>query len=121
MGMASGERQKAMKQILGLIQGDNDGQKSRVKYKGDVKFIPIAKHLVSMNAFPGVKEKTERNNPNKGTPGDKAKARAEEKAEKAAAAEEAAKAPVEEPEVVEEAPAEEAPAEEAAAEDAKAE
>ena len=69
----------------------------------------------------GVKEKTERNNPNKGTPGDKAKARAEEKAEKAAAAEEAAKAPVEEPEVVEEAPAEEAPAEEAAAEDAKAE
>jgi small subunit ribosomal protein S16 len=34
----------------------------------------------------GVKEKTERNNPNKGTPGDKAKARAEEKAEKAAAA-----------------------------------
>ena len=69
----------------------------------------------------GVKEKTERNNPNKGTPGDKAKARAEEKAEKAAAAEEAAKAPVEEQEVVEEAPAEEAPAEEAAAEDAKAE
>jgi len=59
MGMASGERQKAMKQILGLIQGDNDGQKSRVKYKGDVKFIPIAKHLVSMNAFPGVKEKTD--------------------------------------------------------------
>lgn len=34
----------------------------------------------------GVREKTERNNPNKGTPGDKAKARAEEKAEKAAAA-----------------------------------
>ncbi len=34
----------------------------------------------------GVREKTERNNPQKGTPGDKAKARAEEKAEKAAAA-----------------------------------
>ena len=30
----------------------------------------------------GVKEKTERNNPNKGTPGDKAKDRAEEKAAK---------------------------------------
>ncbi|MEY8826955.1 30S ribosomal protein S16 [Sedimentitalea sp. XS_ASV28] len=34
----------------------------------------------------GVREKTERNNPQKGTPGEKAKARAEEKAEKAAAA-----------------------------------
>lgn len=34
----------------------------------------------------GVRDKVERNNPNKGTPGEKAKARAEEKAEKAAAA-----------------------------------
>lgn len=34
----------------------------------------------------GVRDKAERNNPKKGTPGDKAKARAEEKAEKAAAA-----------------------------------
>jgi small subunit ribosomal protein S16 len=42
----------------------------------------------------GVREKTERNNPKKGTPGDKAKARAEEKAEKAAAA----AAPAETPE-----------------------
>lgn len=33
----------------------------------------------------GVREKIERNNPKKGTPGEKAKARAEEKAEKAAA------------------------------------
>ncbi|MEO9780514.1 MAG: 30S ribosomal protein S16 [Sedimentitalea sp.] len=48
----------------------------------------------------GVRDKTERNNPQKGTPGEKAKARAEEKAEKAAAATAA--------------PAEEAPAEEAA-------
>ncbi len=48
----------------------------------------------------GIREKTERNNPNKGTPGEKAKARAEEKAEKAAAATAA--------------PAEEAPAEAAA-------
>ena len=52
------------------------------------------------------------NNPKKGEPGAKAKERAEERAEKAKAAEEAAKAPAPEPE----APAEEAPVEEAAAE-----
>ena len=50
----------------------------------------------------GVIEKKERNNPNKGEPGQKAKDRAEEKAAKAAEAAEA--------------PAEEAPAEDAAAE-----
>lgn len=50
----------------------------------------------------GALPKTERNNPNKGTPGKKATARVEEKAAKAAAAA---------------APAEEAPAEEAAAEE----
>ncbi len=70
----------------------------------------------------GHSEKTERNNPEKGEPGQKAKDRAEEKAEKAKAAEEA---PAEEPPVeeaaAEEAPAEEAPAEEAAAEEAPAE
>lgn len=55
----------------------------------------------------GVLDKKERSNPNKGEPGQKAKDRAEEKANKAA---EAAAAPAEE------APAEEAPAEEAAAE-----
>lgn len=60
----------------------------------------------------GVKEKTERNNPQKGEPGQKAKDRAEEKAEKAAA-------PVEEA-AVEEAPAEEAATEEAAPEEEKA-
>ncbi|MHA6263121.1 30S ribosomal protein S16 [Arenibacterium sp. CAU 1754] len=59
----------------------------------------------------GVKEKTERSNPNRGTPGKKAQERAEEKAAKAAAAAEAAAAPAEEP------AAEEAPAEEAAAEE----
>ena len=65
----------------------------------------------------GVKEKTERNNPQKGEPGQKAKDRAEEKAAKAAEAEEAANAPAEE-----EAPAaEEAPAEDANSEEAKAE
>jgi small subunit ribosomal protein S16 len=73
----------------------------------------------------GVIDKKERNNPNKGAPGDKAKARAEEKVAKAAAAEEAANAPVEEPAAeeapVEDAVAEEAPAEEAAAEEAPAE
>ena len=41
----------------------------------------------------GVKEKTERNNPKKGTPGKKAQERVEEKAAKAAAAAEAAAAP----------------------------
>ena len=51
----------------------------------------------------GVLDKKERNNPNKGKPGDKAVARAEEKAEKAAA------------------PAEEAPAEEATPEENTAE
>lgn len=30
-----------------------------VKNKDDVKFVPIAKHLISMNAFPGIKEKTD--------------------------------------------------------------
>jgi small subunit ribosomal protein S16 len=66
----------------------------------------------------GVKEKTERNNPKKGTPGKKAVERAEEKAAKAAAPVE--EAPAEEP-VAEEAVAEEAPVEEAAAEEAPAE
>lgn len=57
------------------------------------------------------------NNPKKGEPGTKAKERAEERAEKAAAAAEAAKAPAPEPEAAaEEAPAEEAGAEEPAAE-----
>ena len=44
----------------------------------------------------GVREKTERNNPNKGTPGKKAQERAQEKADKATAAAEAANAPAEE-------------------------
>lgn len=62
----------------------------------------------------GLKDKTERNNPNKAKPGKKAQEREAERAEKEeakrAAAEEAANAPAEE------APAEEAPAEEAPAE-----
>ena len=44
----------------------------------------------------GVREKTERNNPKKGAPGKKAQGRVQEKADKAAAAAEAANAPAEE-------------------------
>ena len=55
----------------------------------------------------GVKEKSERSNPNKAKPGKKPTERAEEKAAKAAAAEEAAKAEAEAPaEAAEEATAE---------------
>ncbi|WP_379550812.1 30S ribosomal protein S16 [Qipengyuania sp. DGS5-3] len=72
----------------------------------------------------GIRERAARNNPNKAKPGEKATERAEEKAEKAAAAkeaeEEAKNAPAEEDAKVEEAAAEEAPAE-AAAEEAPAE
>ena len=115
-----------------------------------------AKHWLSVGAQPtdrvarfldaaGVKERSAKNNPNKGKPGEKATERAEEKAEKLKAAEEAAAeakaaaaaaaaAPVEEPaaeeasqeetvevaaEAIEEATPE-APAEEAAAEEAPA-
>jgi small subunit ribosomal protein S16 len=64
-------------------------------------------------------------NPKKGEPGEKAKARVEERAQReadrAAAAEEAKNAPAPEPEVVEEAPAEEAVAEAAPAEQPAAE
>jgi small subunit ribosomal protein S16 len=71
----------------------------------------------------GIRERPARNNPQKGEPGEKAKARVEEREGKATAAAEAAEAaanaPAEEP-VAEEAPAEEvtaeAPAEEATAE-----
>ena len=68
----------------------------------------VARMLEAAGATP----KTERSNPNKGTPGKKAQARVEEKAAKATAAAEAAAAP---------APVEEAPAEEPAADEAAAE
>ena len=61
----------------------------------------------------GVLPASERSNPKKAEPGEKAQKRAEEKAAAAAAAAEAANAPAEE-----EAPAEEAPAEEASEETA---
>src|SRR5687768_12630944 len=63
----------------------------------------------------GIRERAARNNPNKGEPGEKAKARVEERAGKATAAAEAAEAaanaPAEEP-AAEEVVTEEAPAEE---------
>ncbi|MBB3763673.1 30S ribosomal protein S16 [Sphingomicrobium lutaoense] len=74
----------------------------------------------------GIMERPARNNPQKAEPGEKAKERLEEKAQKEAdakEAEEAAKAEAEAPkeEATEEAPAEEAKADEAPAEGAKAE
>jgi small subunit ribosomal protein S16 len=83
-----------------------------------------ARHWLSVGAQPtdrvlrfldaaGVKERTARNNPNKGQPGDKAKERAEERATKQAEAAEAAAAaaaaPAPEPEPVQEEAAEAAP------------
>jgi small subunit ribosomal protein S16 len=110
--------------------------------KGDENRVIIdserAKHWVSVGATPtdrvarfldaaGIVERAARSNPNKAVPGQKAKDRAEDKAQKiadAAEAEAAAKAAAEEaakaPAPVEDAPAEEAPAEEAAAEEAPA-
>ncbi|MEX3316540.1 30S ribosomal protein S16 [Sulfitobacter sp. PS-8MA] len=52
--------------------------------------------VVRMLEAAGVREKAERNNPKKGTPGKKAQEREQEKADKAAAAAEAANAPAEE-------------------------
>ena len=66
----------------------------------------------------GGKEKVERNNPKKAEPGQKAKDLAEAKADKAAAAAEAAQEAPADDSASEETAAEEAPAEEAAAEEA---
>jgi len=109
-----------------LLAKDNP---ERIKLDAD-----RAKHWVSVGAQPtdrvarfldaaGVLERAARNNPNKGVPGEKAKERAEEKAQKLADAEEAAAAaaaaPAPEPEAEAEAPAaEEAAAPEAAESDA---
>ena len=101
--------------------------------KDDEKRIQLdgdrARHWLSVGAQPtdrvarfldaaGVKERTARNNPNKGKPGEKATERAEERAEKARAAAEAAAAPA----AVEPAPAAEeaAPAEAEATETSEA-
>ena len=94
-----------------------------------------AKHWLSVGAQPtdrverfldaaGLRTRVAKNNPKKAEPGEKAKERAEVKAQKEADAAEAAAAaaaaPAPEP-VAEEAPAEEAPAVEVAAEEAPAE
>ena len=67
----------------------------------------------------GLKERAQRNNPNKGKPGEKATERAEERATKAAEAAEAAAAaaavPAEEPAAAEEAPAADTATEEVSA------
>ncbi|MBM7407236.1 MULTISPECIES: 30S ribosomal protein S16 [Sphingomonas] len=78
--------------------------------KDDAKRVVLdterAKHWLSVGAQPtdrvlrfldaaGVKERTARNNPNKGKPGEKATERAEERAAKAAEAAAAAEAPAE--------------------------
>ena len=75
----------------------------RVQYWLDQGAQPTDR-IARMLEAAGVRDKTERNNPNKAKPGKKAQERAEEKASKAAEATEA--------------PAEEAPAQEAAAEEA---
>lgn len=36
-----------------------DEIQAEVKYKSDVKFRPIAKHMISMNDFPGIRDKTD--------------------------------------------------------------
>ncbi len=107
-----------------LLAKDNP---ERIKLDGE-----RAAHWLSVGAQPsdrvarfldaaGIKERAARNNPNKAVPGEKAKERAEEKAQKLVDAEEAAAAaaaaPAPEPEVVEEA-APEVAAEEAAAPEA---
>lgn len=89
------------------------------------------KHWISVGAQPtdrvarfldvaGIKERAARLNPKKAEPGEKAKERAEERAQKIVDAEEAAKAEAEAAAAAAAAPVEEAPAEEAAAEEAPA-
>ncbi|MBB5715343.1 30S ribosomal protein S16 [Sphingomonas aerophila] len=79
-----------------LLAKDSD---QRVQLDGE-----RAKHWLSVGAQPtdrvarfldaaGVRERAERSNPKKGEPGEKAKERAEERAEKQRAAEEAAATP----------------------------
>ena len=90
----------------------------RIKHWMDLGAKPTDR-ISRMLEAAGIIEKKLRSNPKKAEPGEKAKARVLEKADKAAAAKEAAAAPVAEPEV-EEAPAEEPVVAEAAAEKAPA-
>jgi putative DNA primase/helicase len=36
-----------------------DEIQAEVKYLADCKFTPVAKHMISMNDFPGIKDKTD--------------------------------------------------------------
>ncbi len=116
-----------------LLAKDDDNRvklnEDRARYWLGVGAQPSDRVLRFLDAA-GIMERAPRNNPQKAEPGEKAKERAEEKAEKAKDAEEAAKAAEEEAKAeeaateeaaAEEAAAEEAPAEEAAAEEAPAE
>lgn len=111
-----------------LLAKDDDNRvklnEDRARYWLGVGAQPSDRVLRFLDAA-GIMERAPRNNPQKAEPGEKAKERAEEKAEKAKDAEEAAKAAEEEAKAeeaaTEEAAAEEAPAEEAAAEEAPAE
>ena len=67
----------------------------RIQYWLDQGAQPTDR-IARMLEAAGARDKAERNNPNKGTPGKKAQERAEEKAAKAAEATEAAAAPAEE-------------------------
>ncbi|MBV1917835.1 MAG: 30S ribosomal protein S16 [Sphingomonadaceae bacterium] len=100
-----------------LLAKDNPDRvklnEDRARYWLGVGAQPSDRVLRFLDAA-GIRERAARNNPNKAEPGEKAKERVEERAAKAADAEEAAKAAAE-------APAEEAPAEEAAAEEAPVE
>jgi len=107
-----------------LAKGDENRVKlteDRARYWLGVGAQPTDRVARFLDAA-GIKERAARNNPNKAEPGEKAKERAEEKAEKLREAEEAKKAAEAEANApAEEAAAEEAPAEEAQAEEAPAE
>ena len=112
-----------------LAKGDENRVKlteDRARYWLGVGAQPTDRVARFLDAA-GIKERAVKNNPKKAEPGDKAKERAEEKAEKLREAEEAKKAaeaeanaPVEEA-AADEAAAEDAPAEQAAADEAPAE
>ncbi|SMO86250.1 30S ribosomal protein S16 [Ruegeria faecimaris] len=82
-----------------LLPKDNEERvkmdMERIQYWLDQGAQPTDR-IARMLEAAGAKEKAERSNPNKGTPGKKAQERAEEKAAKAAEAAEAAAAPAEE-------------------------
>ncbi len=104
-----------------LLAKDDEGRvkvnEDRAKYWLGVGAQPSDRVARFLDAA-GLYERTPRNNPNKAKPGEKATERAEEKAEKATAAEEATKEAAAAP--AEEVPAEETPAEETAAPEAEA-